>query len=620
MENLSLIIFLLATLIFGSTAIIFSFKEEKTKKLLKSQEQTQKQKLYETEVLREIQERIGYELDIEKIIDVITGSLRNLFTYSTASSLLLKEDKLVFKTYLEEKVSRVFIEHVKQAMLASLSAILGKPPMLSVEESIAGVVLDEQNTLPPASFFHIPLIVSDKVVGLINVSSQKPGLYKESEMTILYQITSQAASALSKLSQVLTTEKGKLMGAIQSLADGVFMVDVNSQLLIINQAAKTFLGIEKENLPAGRQEPTTLDVLSALSGSYNISAKIAKVISQRKEISEKEVALKDRTVQLFITPVIDTTADKVIGASVLLHDISLEKRLAQLKEEFTNMVVHELRAPLTSIKGASELLLTQDKNEPQEEKKLLDIIHSQSKKLLDDVSSLLDAAKLEAGKFTIQKSSTDLKELIAEKVESFMPLAKTKGVELAEKIDEDLPNTEIDAVRIGQVLNNLLSNSLKFTPEGGRIEIKVSVNQKTQRNQIYSETSEYQKLGNLREIGRSEVSDSLTNPTYPNLSEYIRISVSDTGIGIPKEKQGELFSKFSQIAHKEEGSTGLGLYISKGIVEAHGGAIWLESEVDRGTTVSFTLPISEHQSIAPAEHAASDEPIPLSKTLHTAIN
>ncbi|MBI3092898.1 MAG: GAF domain-containing protein [Candidatus Levybacteria bacterium] len=598
MENLSLIIFLLATLIFGSTAILLSFREEKTRKLLKEHEQSQKQKLYETEILREIQDRIGYELDVEKIIDVITGSLRNFFAYSTASSLLIKDERLVFKAYVEEKVSRVFIEQVKKAMLASLSAILEKPPTLPVDESISGVVLDDQNTLPPASFFHIPLIVNDKVVGLINISSQKPGLYKESEMTILYQITSQAASALSKLSQVLTTEKGKLMGAIQSLADGVFMVDVNSQLLIINQATKTFLGIEKG-------EPTTLDVLSALSGSYNISAKIAEVISQRKEISEKEVALKDRTVQLFITPVIDTTADKVIGASVLLHDISLEKRLAQLKEEFTNMVVHELRAPLTSIKGASELLM--EPENATDQAKLLAIIHDQSKKLLEQVSSLLDAAKLEAGKFTIQKSSTDLKELIAEKVESFMPLAKTKGVELIGKIDEDLPNTGIDAVRIGQVLNNLLSNSLKFTPEGGRITVKVS--------QV--------PQGETRDIrGTLDTRDTL-----------ITVSVSDTGLGIPKEKQGELFSKFSQIAHKEEGSTGLGLYISKGIVEAHGGAIWLKSEVDRGTTVSFTLPaspalgvasrgepISEHQSIAPAEHTVSDEPIPLSPTLHTVVN
>ncbi|MBI2622516.1 MAG: hypothetical protein HYW64_00240 [Candidatus Levybacteria bacterium] len=150
MENLSLIIFLLATLIFGSTAILLSFREEKTRKLLKEHEQSQKQKLYETEILREIQDRIGYELDVEKIIDVITGSLRNFFAYSTASSLLIKDERLVFKAYVEEKVSRVFIEQVKKAMLASLSAILEKPPTLPVDESISGVVLDDQNTLPPA--------------------------------------------------------------------------------------------------------------------------------------------------------------------------------------------------------------------------------------------------------------------------------------------------------------------------------------------------------------------------------------------------------------------------------------------------------------------------------------
>lgn len=566
---------LLSTLFFGTIAVFLSFREGETRKLLQEREEKHRQQLYQITILKEIQDRIGYELDLEKVVDVITASLRNLFSYSTASSLLLKEDRLVFKTYLEEKVSRNFIEHVKQAMLASLSAILGKPPALPVDESISGVVLDEQNTLPPASFFHIPLIVNDKVVGLINISSQKPGLYKESEMTILYQITHQAANALSRLEQVLTTEKGKIMAVIQSLSDGIFMVDEQNRLLVVNKAAKRLLGLINE-------KPTTLEVFAKIEGSLSISAKISQAISSGLSVEEKEVRLNDKIVYVLITPVFDTAENKAIGASVLLHDITLEKNLAQLKEDFTNMVVHELRAPLTSIRGASELLLTQEMGDEQQEKKLVDIIHSQAKKLLEDVSSLLDAAKLEAGKFTIQKSVTDLKELITEKVESFIPLAKTKGVELLAKIDENLPNIESDASRIGQVINNLISNSLKFTPEGGRIEVRAE------------------------------------------FSEYIRISVSDTGAGIPKEKQASLFSKFSQLAHKEEGGTGLGLYISKGIIEAHGGTISLESEQGRGTTVSFTLPVTEL-----TEHSASSEtsepsepssPIPLSKIFNTPIN
>lgn len=606
--NLPWLLSIFGTILFGLLTIILSFREEKTKKLLKEREEKHRQQLYQITILEEIQDRIGYELDIERIVDVITGSLRNFFAYSTASSLLLKEDRLVFKTYLEEKVSRNFIEHVKQAMLASLSAILGKPPALPVNESISGVMLDDKNTLPPASFFHIPLIVNDKVVGLINISSQKPGLYKESAMTVLYQIAHQAASALSRLEQVLTTEKGKIMAVIQSLSDGIFMVDGQNRLLVINEAAKRLLGVTSE-------KPTTLEVFAKIEGNLNISAKISQAISSGLSAEEKEVRLNDKIVYVLITPVFDTTEKRVIGASVLLHDITLEKNLAQLKEDFTNMVVHELRAPLTSIRGASELLL--DKSEPQkaEDKELLNIIHSQSKKLLEDVSSLLDAAKLEAGKFTIQKSLTDLKRIIEEKIEEFLPVAKTKRVELVGKIDEDLPNTKIDAVHIGQVLNNLISNSLKFTPEGGRIEVRTqikSVGQKTQNARI-SDESENQKIRD------SEFSESLTHrpSELSEFSEFIRISVSDTGVGIPKEKQGELFSKFSQLAHKEEGGTGLGLYISKGIIEAHGGTIWLESEQGRGTTVSFTLPVTElteHQAHEPSE------PIPLSKTLHTVVN
>lgn len=595
--NLPWLLSIFGTTLFGLLTIILSFKEEKTKKLLKEREEKHRQQLYQITILKEIQDRIGYELDLEKVVDVITASLRNLFSYSTASSLLLKEDRLVFKTYLEEKVSRNFIEHVKQAMLASLSAILGKPFSLPINEIISGMVLDEQNTLPPASFFHIPLIVNDKVVGLINISSQKPGLYKESEMTILYQITHQAASALSRLEQVLTTEKGKIMAVIQSLSDGIFMVDEQNRLLVINEAAKRLLGVTSE-------KPTTLEVFAKIEGSLSISAKINQVISSGLSVEEKEVRLNDKIVYVLITPVFDTAENKVIGASILLHDITLEKNLAQLKEDFTNMVVHELRAPLTSIRGASEILLDKSGFQKAGDKELLNIIHSQSKKLLEDVSSLLDAAKLEAGKFTIQKSATDLKRLIEEKIEEFAPVAKTKGIELIAKIDENLPNAEIDAARIGQILNNLISNSLKFTPEGGRIEIAA---QKISK----SEGSEYQKLR------QSESTDSPIRRS----TDLLTVSVSDSGAGIPKEKQASLFSKFSQLAHKEKGGTGLGLYISKGIIETHGGTISLESEQGRGTTVSFTLPMTEL-----TKHSASPKPtepsspIPLSPTLHTVVN
>ncbi|MDO8658850.1 MAG: GAF domain-containing sensor histidine kinase [Candidatus Levybacteria bacterium] len=548
-----------AVILFGSISVFFSLREEKTKKSLLERERNQKQRLYEISILKEIQDRIGYELNSEKVVDVITGSLRNLFPYSTTSSLFIKEDKLVFKTYVEEPVSHIFIEQVKKNSLNSLTALIGEKIPSVFDESISGVALDDSNNSNLGSFFHIPFIINNNVVGLINISSTKPGLYKEDEMTILYRITSQASNALSKLEEVLNTEKGKLMSMIGSLADGVFMLDVNNQLLVINDAAKRLLKIQKEN-------PGILDVLSSLPKDFDFTGKLRESVTQNKTIEEKEIKIEEKTLQVFITPVTYIKTNKVIGISVLLHDITLEKNLSQLKEDFTNMMVHELRSPLTAIKYASQLMISNKELNKDDANKMINTINDQSHLLLDYVSTLLDAAKIEAGRFTVQKENGNIKDVIQKSYEVFTPAAHEKHIDLTTSFSEELPSLSFDPIRIGQVLNNLLSNSLKFTPEGGKVTVS-------------TKTADKEASGNSK----------------------ITISVSDTGIGIPKEKQNQLFSRFSQIAKQnspngnlqnENPGTGLGLYIAKGIVEAHGGSISMDSDTGTGTTISFTLPVN----------------------------
>lgn len=538
---------LLTTFFFGCMAVFFALREEKLKKLLKEQDSKQKHRLYEISILKDIEDRISYSLDIEKVFDVITASLRNLFPYSTASSLLVKDDSLVFKTYVEERVNRVFIAEVKQSMLASLSALFGKTVPTHIEETTVGVGLDENNLSRVSSFFHIPLIVNDTIVGLISVCSTKPNLYAEDEMTVLYQIVHQASVALSRLHEVLANEKGKLVSLIKSLADGVFMVDVNNKLTLINTTAKELLNINQE-------DPRLADVLHALPSNVDIGVKIEKVITQNVSIEEKEVSIGTKTLQVFITPVLNVKPQAryteepqkqdVLGASVLLHDITLEKNFASIKEDFTNMMVHELRSPLTAMQGATQILTKEKSLTEMERKKLLRIVSEQSAKMLDDVSSLLDAAKLDAGRFVIEKTRCNLVNMLQEKANLFLPQAEIKRITLVSHIDPSLPLLEVDEKRIGQVINNLLSNSLKFTHTGGAITLTAAVD-----------------------------------------GSHITISVADSGIGIPKDKQHELFNRFSGRG------TGLGLYISKGIVSAHGGTIALDSDVGKGTTVSFTLPI-----------------------------
>lgn len=549
--TLPVLISIIATILFGIAAVIFSVREEKVKKLLLERGEKQKHRIYEITVLKEIQDRIGYELDIERIIDVITESLKNLFSYSTASSLLLKEDRLVFKTYVEEGVNHTFIERIKKNMLASLTQLVVGALPEKIDESLSGALLDDNNPQSVNSFFNIPLIINNNIVGLISISSTKANLYKEEEMTVIYKITEQASNAVSRLQAVLTTEKGKLMAMIGSLTDGIFMVDLNNQILVINPAAKKLFNLQVEN-------PTLIDIIGTLPKGNNFISRIEEAISLNKTLEEKEIQIGNYTIQAIIIPVFDRNLNKPIGASVLLHDLTLEKNLAKMKEEFTNIIVHELRAPLTSIRGASDLMEKADGSlDINEQKKLLRIIHEQSQRLLSEVSSILDAAKLEEGRFTIYKAQTDLQPMLEKAIDMFTPQAKAKNITLTKEIAENLPKVNLDTLRIEQVINNLLSNSLKFTLAGGKIKVLAK----------------------------------------PNDSQSVTISVSDTGIGIPKEKQEQLFTKFAQINHPASefkyltSGSGLGLYIVKGIVEAHGGTISLQSGIGQGTTISFILPI-----------------------------
>lgn len=538
------LIFFVSLIIFGGLAIYFSIQEEKAKKLLSTRERELNRKFYEISILKEVADRIGYSLDIEKIVDIITGSLRNLFPYSTASSLLIFADELQLKIYVEERVSHAFVENVKMRMLESLKALYEGPIPAKLNESLAGVVLDDLNKNTLASFFNIPLVINNRVVGLINISSQKSGLYKEEEMTILYRITNQASQAVSKLKIILETEKGKLLAMISSLADGVFMVDVDTRLHVYNPNALNFLAINKTT-------PTIFDIIDSLTGKLDIRTKIEEAIKTNKLVVVPEVEIQNRTLQIFITPVIGKDG-QILGAAVLLHDITAEKSLAEMKEDFTNIMVHELRAPLTVVKQAANLLLeNKGKLEEVKVEKFLKMISESSESLLTEVSDLLDAAKLEAGKFDINPNLGNLTEVINEKINFFMPLARDKNINLIVAFEPNLPEISFDKTRVAQVLNNLLSNALKFTNANGNIKIAVK-----------------------------------------HKEDGVEISVADNGIGIPREKQDLLFSKFSTLKfpHPTTRGTGLGLYVARGIIEAHGGKIELESEVGRGTTVTFFLP------------------------------
>lgn len=561
----------------GIVLVIFWVEYRRIRSRLEEREVHLRQRMYELSILRELGERIGYSLNVHKIVDIISGSLGNLLAYSTVAYMLPQEEgRLLFNITLEESVSKHFIREVQDRMLRACSALFNRNyTQKDIEESIAGVVTDPENKAQVQSFFNVPVVINNKPAGILTVASTRPGLYKTSdEVEILYTIVNQASEAVAKLENVLEMEKGKLNSMVASMADGVIMVDKANHLTVTNPAALAMLGLPNT-------QPDIFAVLDAVSGKLDLRTKIEESLKLDRLIVEEELALNNHFLQVLISPVKDKKGEP-LGSVVLFHDITKEKELEKLREDFTSMMVHELRSPLTGIRSISSLLRNEDiKNNPQKYQEFINLITSNSTSMLDLVNDLLDVAKLESGKFEVFKRPTDLRLLIQQRIESFAGLAAESKLVLEQKVFPEVPaSLPLDDTKLAQVLNNLLSNAIKFTPAGGKILLSAFV---CKQDQDLAQQS--------RELGLpwAGLHHGVSCPV-----NSVVVNVSDTGPGIAQTEIGKLFNKFQQLssaARSEKKGSGLGLVIVKGIVEAHGGQVGIFSEEGKGTTFYFFLPL-----------------------------
>jgi signal transduction histidine kinase/DNA-binding response OmpR family regulator len=229
------------------------------------------------------------------------------------------------------------------------------------------------------------------------------------------------------------------------------------------------------------------------------------------------------------------------------------KELDRLKSEFVAVVSHEVRTPLTSIKGSLELLSDERfMKMPPPQRELLGICQANTERLITLINDILDFSKLEASKLPMTMENVDVQRVLLEAVENIRNLAGQKGIEIDIRVDESVGAIEADPMRLGQVATNLVGNAIKFSPDGGRVEVFASGDEKC-----------------------------------------VTVSIRDYGRGISPRDQSRLFQRFAQLdssTTRKAGGTGLGLVISKGIVEQHGGSIWVESAPDQGSTFSFSLP------------------------------
>ena len=323
-------------------------------------------------------------------------------------------------------------------------------------------------------------------------------------------------------------------------------------IILKNKASDELFGLNT------KKDTVIKDTATLLGEHFDIVAE-SHCLKGAAICESKEIVFDKKFLRISISPIFVSDDDNgAIGYVLVLEDITEAKSLERTRDEFFAIASHEMRTPLTAIRGNMSLIkdLFLDKIKNADVKEMIDDTYEASVRLIGIVNDFLDVSRLEQGKLTLNKENVDLVAMIEKAVQKLSVLAESKKLSLKfESKDVDMP-VLADRERVKQVIFNLISNAINYTPEGS-----VSVDVIKEDN-------------------------------------FIKVSVTDTGRGVSEQNQSLLFHKFQQagekiLARDVTKSTGLGLYISKMLIESMGGKIWLEkSELGKGSTFAFTLPIS----------------------------
>ncbi len=363
------------------------------------------------------------------------------------------------------------------------------------------------------------------------------------------QKTQSEEIAWKKYMKVLSGKK-ETDAVIRSIAEGLLVVDGKGNVVMMNPAAEKLLDVSKKD-KIGKP------MLENLKKEQIVSMAKSTPDGKDKEIEIFSEEDETKKVLRSSSAVIEDENGQTVGMVAVLSDVTKQKELDLMKSKFVANVTHELRTPLVAIQKSISLLLSKTAGEVSStQEEFLALAERNLKKLSRLIDDLLDLAKLEAGRMQVKPAPTAIGSVIKDAVMSLDAWANTKSIKIEDRVQDGLPNVNIDAQRIGQILSNLIGNAIKFTPHGGGIVVEAVSN-------------------NMKEI---------------------EVSVQDNGPGISKEDLDKVFDRFYQTGERsltDISGTGVGLSIAKEIAELHGGKIWAESEKKQGAKFIFTLPIGE---------------------------
>ncbi len=470
----------------------------------------------------------------------------------------------------------------------------------------------------------IPLYANERIMGILYLDDFKPKNWTDREVEFITLLGIQAAYAIEKfrLIEEISETKNYLRSVLDNSADIIVTTDTEGRIVEFNKGAERILGYSKKDIIGTKAEEywvrpderedvlrilqkegylcnyetelrtkdnRIIDISLTLSYITNGNGKIIGTVGVSKDMTERkrlERAIEERNLEL--QELNERLEQKVIERTKELEKANRElERSNRLKSQFIATMSHELRTPLNSILGFSELLMDEVFGSlAEKQKRYINNIYNSGNHLLQLINNILDIAKIESGKMELHYEGFSVEQAISEAETVIKSLIDKKRQSLIINIEDNVSAIKADRIKFKQILYNLLSNATKFTPEGGSIYLNAAM---IDENILYYPAF-YSGDSSFSERGRPLCAST----EHSTLSARLKISVTDTGIGIKKEDYERIFAEFEQVdssfSRRYEG-TGLGLALTKKLVELHSGEITVQSEEGKGSTFRVILPL-----------------------------
>lgn len=531
----------------------------------------------ELSTLNEIASTITSTLDTSEVYRLVVQRLNTYFNVEAGSLLLVEE--------ISGDLRFVMTIEGGEAKLAGVKVPMGQGVVGAVATGRQWEIVPDAQRDPrfyrkisedlgfvTKSILCVPMIAKGRVIGVIELLNKLDGQFTPDEAERLMRMAAFIGVAIenARLFQQVASGRDRLAAILNSTADGILMTDMHGMVLTANPMAAELFGAPESQL-TGRALDELLRALHSRAREVNVRMRGDTNGDGETPIHVSDIELggaHHRYIRHLSMPVHD--ADGVVyGQLAVLRDITQERELEQLRDDWTSMLVHDLRAPLTSIMNGVMMVkrgiggpVTEAQNE------LLEIAYQGSQAMLELVNNLLDISKMEQGRMTIDLEPVAPYTIIDQALDRLRVSARSKSVSLEERMALNLPLIEADDDKIVRVLQNLIDNAIKFSSSNSIV------------------TAGAHAYGPAHALP-AEV------PLHPLFDdgEWIVFWVQDRGMGIPAAYHERIFEKFGQVRGRKVRGTGLGLTFCKLAVEAHQGRIWVESEEGVGSVFAFALPL-----------------------------